>query len=371
MWIFVDSFVLGGLVVSNLKCARELIDQVDKEIVKLINKRAKLTLNVAKFKNKEKSTICVPSREKEVLNNVTSSKSFLPKKSLKSIYTEIINACRDIQNTVVRLSSREFKKENTIIKINKNVEIGGKKIHVIAGPCAIESKEIIFNTAKIVKDAGATVLRGGAYKPRSSPYTFQGLGEKGLKYIKDISNKLDMPVITEAMAVEQVSVVSKYCDVIQIGARNIQNYDLLKAVGKQKKPVLLKRGIATTIEELLLSAEYILSQGNYNVILCERGIRTFETSTRFTMDLNAVPVLKKLSHLPVVLDPSHGIGIGEYVGTMAKACVAVGADGLIIEVHPQPENALSDGAQSLLPGQFKKLMKELDLVAKAVGRELL
>jgi 3-deoxy-7-phosphoheptulonate synthase len=180
-----------------------------------------------------------------------------------------------------------------------------------------------------------------------------------------------MPTISEAMTVEQVDILSKYCDIIQLGARNIQNYDLLKAVGKQSKPVLLKRGMATTIKELLLSAEYILSQGNYNVILCERGIRTFETATRFTMDLNAIPVLKKLSHLPVVLDPSHGIGIREHVGTMAKACIAVGADGLIIEVHPQPELALSDGPQSLLPDQFKNLMKELDAVSKAVGRELL
>ncbi|MDR2399590.1 MAG: bifunctional 3-deoxy-7-phosphoheptulonate synthase/chorismate mutase [Endomicrobium sp.] len=355
---------------SNLECARKLIDRVDKEIVKLINKRARLALNLAKFKNKEKSNVYVPSREREVLNKVISSKSFLTKESLKSIYTEIINACRNIQ-TPVKLSSREFKKDNTIIKVNKNVEIGGKKVHVMAGPCAIESKEIMSNIAKIVKNAGATVLRGGAYKPRSSPYAFQGLGEKGLKYIKDVGNKLHMPVISEAMTVEQVNIVSKYCDVIQIGARNIQNYDLLKAVGKQKKPVLLKRGIATTIEELLLSAEYILSCGNHNVILCERGIRTFETSTRFTIDLNAVPVLKKFSHLPVVLDPSHGIGIREHVGAIAKACIAAGADGLIIEVHPQPENALSDGAQSLLPEQFNKLMKELDLVAKAVGRELL
>ncbi|GHT33794.1 3-deoxy-7-phosphoheptulonate synthase [Endomicrobiia bacterium] len=270
-----------------------------------------------------------------------------------------------------KLASRDFKKENTIVKVSKNVEIGGKKIHVIAGPCAIESKELMFNTAKIVKDAGASILRGGAYKPRSSPYAFQGLGERGLKYLRDSSLKLHMPTISEAMTVEQVDLLSNYCDIIQLGARNIQNYDLLKAVGKQKKPVLLKRGMATTIKELLLSAEYILSQGNYNVILCERGIRTFETATRFTMDLNAIPVLKKLSHLPVVLDPSHGIGIREHVGTMAKACIAVGADGLIIEVHPQPELALSDGPQSLLPDQFKNMMKELDLVAKAVGRELL
>jgi 3-deoxy-7-phosphoheptulonate synthase len=270
-----------------------------------------------------------------------------------------------------KLASREFKKENSIVKVSRNVEIGGKKIHIIAGPCAIETKEQMLTTTKIVKDAGATIIRGGAYKPRSSPYAFQGLGDKGLKYLNEAGSKLHIPTISEAMTVEQVNLVSKYCDIVQIGDRNIQNYDLLKAVGKQKKPVLIKRGMATTIKELLLSAEYILSQGNYNVILCERGIRTFETATRFTMDLNAIPVIKKLSHLPIVLDPSHGIGIREHVGAMAKACVAVGADGLIIEVHPQPELALSDGPQSLLPDQFKTLMKELDLVAKAVNREIL
>ena len=270
-----------------------------------------------------------------------------------------------------KLASREFKKDNTVIKINRNVEIGGKKIHVMAGPCAIESKDLMFSTAKVVKDAGAAILRGGAFKPRSSPYAFQGLGEKGLKHIESAGEKYHMPTISEAMTVDQIGLLSKYCDIIQIGARNIQNYDLLKAAGKQKKPVLLKRGMAATVKELLLSAEYVLSQGNYNVMLCERGIRTFEDSTRFTMDLNAVPVLKKLTHLPVVLDPSHGIGVREHVGTMAKACIAAGADGLIIEVHPNPEEALSDGPQSLLPNQFVSLMKELDLVAKAVGRELL
>ena len=270
-----------------------------------------------------------------------------------------------------KLASREFKKENTIVKINRNVEVGGKQIHVMAGPCAVETKEILFNTAKTVKASGATILRGGAFKPRSSPYAFQGLGEKGLKYMEAAGEKFHMPTVSEAMTVEEVTLLSKYCDVIQIGARNIQNYDLLKAAGKQAKPVLLKRGMATTIKELLLSAEYILSQGNYNVMLCERGIRTFEDSTRFTLDLNAVPVLKKLTHLPIILDPSHGIGIREHVGTMAKACIAAGADGLIIEVHPNPEEALSDGPQSLLPDQFETLMKELDLIAKAVGRELL
>jgi 3-deoxy-7-phosphoheptulonate synthase len=283
---------------------------------------------------------------------------------------DIVEHVNEIQKPY-KLASREFKRENTVVKVSRNVEIGGKKIHVMAGPCAIESRDLMNDTGKIVKEAGGTILRGGAFKPRSSPYAFQGLGEEGLKYMEEAGEKLHMPTISEAMTVEQIELLSKYCDIIQIGARNMQNYDLLKAAGKQKKPVLLKRGMAATLKELLLSAEYILSQGNYDVMLCERGIRTFEDSTRFTMDLNAVPVLKKLSHLPVILDPSHGIGIREYVGTMAKASIAVGADGIIIEVHPCPEEALSDGPQSLLPEQFRGLMKELNLVAKAVGRELL
>jgi 3-deoxy-7-phosphoheptulonate synthase len=269
-----------------------------------------------------------------------------------------------------KLASRQFKKENTVIKLPYGVEIGGKEVHIMGGPCAIESKNVLFEIGKIVKNAGGTILRGGAFKPRSSPYTFQGLGLKGLKYIQEAGKKLKMPTISEAMSVEQVPLVSKYCDIVQIGARNIQNYDLLKACGKQKKPVLLKRGMATTVKELLLSAEYILSQGNYNVMLCERGIRTFEDSTRFTLDLNAVPVLKKLTHLPIVLDPSHGIGIREHVPTMAKACIAVGADALVLEIHPRPEEALSDGPQSLLPDQYSKLMSELKVLAKAVEREI-
>ena len=269
-----------------------------------------------------------------------------------------------------KLASREFKTENTVIKLPYGIEIGGKKVPVIAGPCAIESKSVLLETAKIVKAAGGTILRGGAFKPRSSPYSFQGLGERGLKYMKEVGEKLQMPTISEAMSVEEVPLVSKYCDIVQIGARNVQNYDLLKACGKQKKPVLLKRGMATTIKEWLLSAEYILAQGNYKVMLCERGIRTFETATRFTLDLNAIPVVKKLTHLPVVLDPSHGIGIREHVPSMAKACLAVGADAIAIEIHPRPEEALSDGAQSLLPAQYNKLMEELKVLAKALGREI-
>jgi 3-deoxy-7-phosphoheptulonate synthase len=269
-----------------------------------------------------------------------------------------------------KLASREFKKENTVVKLPYGIEVGGNKVPVIAGPCAIESKAVLLEIGKIVKDAGGTILRGGAFKPRSSPYTFQGLGEKGLKYMAYAGKKLEMPTVSEAMSVEQVPLLSEYCDIIQIGARNIQNYDLLKACGKQKKPVLLKRGMATTIKEWLLSAEYILSQGNYNVMLCERGIRTFETATRFTLDLNAVPVIKKMTHLPVVLDPSHGIGIREHVPTMAKACLAAGADAIALEIHPRPEEALSDGPQSLLPDQYNKLMAELKVLAKALDREI-
>jgi 3-deoxy-7-phosphoheptulonate synthase len=240
----------------------------------------------------------------------------------------------------------------------------------MAGPCAVEGRDVMLEVAGLAKRAGAQILRGGAFKPRSSPYAFQGLGEKGLRMLAEARRRTGLPVITEAMTPDQVGLVCRYADIVQIGARNVQNYDLLKEAGRHRKPVLLKRGMATTIKELLLSAEYILSQGNYNVILCERGIRTFEDAMRFTLDLNAVPVLKKLSHLPVVVDPSHGIGIREHVGTMAKAAVAAGADGLIIEFHPRPQEALSDGPQSLLPDQFATLMNELHLVAAAVGRSV-
>ncbi|MDI6756545.1 MAG: 3-deoxy-7-phosphoheptulonate synthase [Endomicrobiia bacterium] len=268
-----------------------------------------------------------------------------------------------------KLASREFKKENTVIKID-GVEIGANKIVIIAGPCALEKKDIVVEIAHLIKACGAKGIRGGAFKPRTSPYAFQGLGETGLKLLVEAKKATGLITVTEVMNVNQIDAVVKYADIIQIGARNIQNYDLLKAVGKTRKPALLKRGMATTVKELLLSAEYIMSGGNHKVILCERGIRTFEDATRFTLDLNAVPVLKKLSHLPVFVDPSHGIGIREHVGSMAKAAVAAGADGLLIEVHPKPEEALSDGPQSLLPEQFEKLMLEIKLVAKAVGRQI-
>ncbi len=269
-----------------------------------------------------------------------------------------------------KLVSREFKKENTVIDIGRGVSIGGERIIVMAGPCSVDTKERLLHTAEAVKEGGARVLRGGAFKPRTSPYAFQGHGEKALRFLSDARKLTNLPVVTEVMNVNDVKLVEEYADIIQVGARNIQNFDLLKAVGKTKKPVLLKRGMSTTIQEWLLSAEYVMSNGNYHVILCERGIRTFETATRFTMDLNAVPVLRHLTHLPIIVDPSHGVGIREYIPALAKAAVAVGADGLILEVHPKPEEALSDGPQSLLPDQFAKLMGELRAIALAVGRTI-
>ncbi len=267
--------------------------------------------------------------------------------------------------------SREFKQNDTIVRINKNVKIGGsEKVLIMAGPCSVESKDQIFQSAEVVKKYGARALRGGAFKPRTSPYSFQGLGKQGLECLAAARRKTGLPIVTEVMDTRQVKLVAKYADVMQIGARNMANFDLLKEVGKTKKPILLKRGPGSTIQELLMSAEYIMSEGNKNVILCERGIRTFENATRNTLDLNAVPVIKKWSHLPVVVDPSHGIGEWDWVPAMAKAAVAAGADGLIIEVHPNPEEAMSDGAQSLKPETFSKLMKELKLVAKAIGRDL-
>ncbi len=268
-----------------------------------------------------------------------------------------------------KLVSREFKRENTVVNID-GIKVGGKKIVVMAGPCSVESRELLLHIAKAVEKSGASILRGGAFKPRTSPYSFQGLGEEGLKYLKEAKMKSGLPVITEVMDARDIPLIEKYADILQIGARNMQNFNLLKEVGLSKKPVMLKRGMSSTIKELLMSAEYILSNGNFNVMLCERGIRTFEDETRFTLDLSAVPALKKLTHLPVIVDPSHGTGKWGYVPAMAKAAVASGADGLQIEVHPKPEEALSDGAQSLLPDNFDKLMKELKGIAKAVGRDI-
>ena len=266
-----------------------------------------------------------------------------------------------------KLVSREFKPESTLVKVG-DLTVGGKAVVLMAGPCSIESRHRLLETAKAVKLAGARILRGGAFKPRTSPYSFQGLGEEALKYLRDPSKATGMKVITELMDVRDLDLVERYADIIQIGARNMQNYNLLREVGQSKKPVLLKRGLSATITEFLLSAEYVLSQGNFNVMLCERGIRAFDDQTRFTLDLNAVPVIKKLSHLPVVVDPSHATGYWDLVAPMAKAAVAAGADGLLIEVHANPEEALSDGSQSLLPKKFAALVKDLRKIARAVGR---
>jgi 3-deoxy-7-phosphoheptulonate synthase len=269
-----------------------------------------------------------------------------------------------------RLVSREFKKEKSIVKINKDVRFGGKKIFVMAGPCSIESAKGLRSIARKVKKAGATVLRGGAFKPRTSPYDFQGLGEEGLKYLCEAGKEFDLATITEVMDTRDLDLICKYVDILQVGARNMQNFSLLKEIGKTKKPVMLKRGISATIKEWLMSAEYILSNGNFDVLLCERGIRTFETATRNTFDINAIAMVKQLSHLPVIADPSHGTGVRNLVGDVAKASVAVGCDGLMIEVHDSPEEAFSDGEQSLLPKQFNSLMKDLRGVASAVSREI-
>ena len=268
-----------------------------------------------------------------------------------------------------KLAGREAKGEDTIIRIGP-AEIGGKRFCVIGGPCAVESREQILETARLVKECGAAILRGGAYKPRTSPYSFQGLEEEGLDLLKEASRAAGMPFATEVMTPEQVPLVAEHADIIQIGARNMQNFGLLKAVGRTNKPVILKRGMMSTINETLMSAEYILSEGNKDVILCERGIRTFETETRNTLDISAVPVFKKLSHLPVIVDPSHATGHWDLVIPMAKAAVVAGADGLMVEVHPRPAEAFSDGAQSLKPERFRQLMEEIIPMLKLLGKSL-
>jgi 3-deoxy-7-phosphoheptulonate synthase len=268
-----------------------------------------------------------------------------------------------------KLASRNFRPQGTVVRIG-DIEIGGERVVVMAGPCSVESKPQIAEIAGIVANAGATVIRGGAFKPRSSPYSFQGLGEEGLRYLRDAADSHGLKVVSEVMDHTQIPLLREYADIFQVGARNMQNFNLLRELGKERKPVLLKRGIAATIEELLLSAEYILAGGNYDVILCERGIRTFETYTRNTLDISAIPVVHKLSHLPIVADPSHGTGRRDKVAPMARAAVAAGADGLMMEVHQDPDHALSDGAQSLRPEQFTELMKQLRMIAPAVGRSI-
>jgi 3-deoxy-7-phosphoheptulonate synthase len=269
-----------------------------------------------------------------------------------------------------KLASRDYRAENTEFEMGNGVKVGGKKIVVMAGPCSVENYDMLLDIAKAVKRSGATFLRGGAFKPRTSPYSFQGLGEEGLKYLRQAADETDLLVVTEVMDTRQVELVSQYADMLQIGARNMQNFDLLKECGMTKKPVLLKRGLSATVKDLLMSAEYLLSRGNFKVMLGERGIRTFETSTRNTLDLNAIPVLKKETHLPVLVDPSHGTGYRDFVPPMAMAGVAAGCDGLMVEVHQNPEEAKSDGEQSVLPEQFDDMMKKVRLIAHAVGRDI-
>jgi 3-deoxy-7-phosphoheptulonate synthase len=269
-----------------------------------------------------------------------------------------------------KLSGKAFRPEGTIVHFANGVKVGGDEVVVMAGPCSVESREQLFTVAELVAKAGARALRGGAFKPRSSPYSFQGLGVEALKLLREAGDKFNLLVISEVMEISQIAEMLPYIDIFQVGARNMQNFNLLRELGKVKKPVLLKRGIAATIEELLLSAEYIMSGGNYDVILCERGIRTFETYTRNTLDICAIPVIHKLSHLPMASDPSHGTGIRDKVAPMARASVAAGADVLLIEVHHDPDKALSDGAQSLYPKQFHELMDTLRMIAPAVGRKM-
>jgi 3-deoxy-7-phosphoheptulonate synthase len=268
-----------------------------------------------------------------------------------------------------KLASRTFKPENTVVSVG-DIRIGGDEVIVMAGPCSAESERQVHGTATAVRRAGAKIFRGGAFKPRSSPYSFQGLGEEGLRLMRDACTAENLALVSEVMDVSQIALIDRYCDIFQVGARNMQNYTLLRELGHARKPVLLKRGLMATIEEWLLSAEYVLSGGNSAVILCERGIRTFETATRNTFDVSAVPVVKKLSHLPIVADPSHGAGRRDMVAPMARAAVAAGADGLLIEVHCDPDHALSDGAQSMFPAQFDRLMAELRIIAPAIGRSI-
>src|SRR6478672_9020209 len=269
-----------------------------------------------------------------------------------------------------KLASRTFKPENSVVKVGDDVRIGGDEVIVMAGPCSAESEEQVESTAAAVKNAGAKVLRGGAFKPRSSPYSFQGLGEAGLRMLRAAADRHNLKLTTEIMDISQLELIERYADILQVGARNMQNFTLLRELGRSKTPVMLKRGISATIEEWLLSAEYILAGGNTNVMLCERGIRTFESYTRNTLDISAIPVVQQLSHLPVIVDPSHGTGKRDKVAPMARAAVAGGCDGLLIEVHNDPDHALSDGAQSMFPAQFDRVMAELRIIAPAIGRSI-
>src|ERR1700727_1140881 len=285
---------------------------------------------------------------------------------------ELLDGVREVMRITqpYKLASRQFKPEGTIVDLGRGVKIGGNEVVVAAGPCSVESREQILSIAESVAKSGAKILRAGAFKPRTSPYAFQGMGEEGLKLMKEAAAKVGLFTVSEVMDASQIQMMIGYVDILQVGARNMQNYHLLRALGEVRKPILLKRGMSATMEELLLSAEYILAGGNPDVILCERGIRTFETYTRNTFDIAAIPVIKKLSHLPMLADPSHGTGRRDKVPPMARAAVAAGADGLLIEVHNDPDHALSDGAQSLDPGQFEQLMNELRMIAPAIGRKI-
>jgi 3-deoxy-7-phosphoheptulonate synthase len=292
-------------------------------------------------------------------------------RSIEPATIEVLEGVQEVHRITepYKLASRTFKPENTVVTIG-DVRVGGDEVIVMAGPCSAETEEQVEASAAAVKRAGAKILRGGAFKPRSSPYSFQGLGEEGLRLLKSAADRHNLKLVSEVMDISQLDLIERYADVLQVGARNMQNFTLLRELGRSKKPILLKRGISATIEEWLLSAEYILAGGNTNVMLCERGIRTFESYTRNTLDISAIPVVQKLSHLPVLADPSHGTGKRDKVAPMARAAVAAGADGLLIEVHCDPDHALSDGAQSLFPAQFDRLMAELRIIAPAIGRSI-
>lgn len=328
----------------------------DKEIGDLIKRIEKLGLKTMISKGEERTIVGVIG----------------PEDVIRLQPLEVFPGVEKVMSVLApyKLVSREFKKEDTVVKVKEGVEIGSKRIAVIAGPCSIETKDLLRTITKSIKAAGALVLRGGAFKPRTSPYNFQGLGEEGLKILKSVAEEFNIATVTEVMDTRDVDLVVKYADILQIGARNMQNFNLLKEVGQTKKPIILKRGLSATIKELLMSAEYILSEGNFNVILCERGIRTFENFTRNTLDISAIPAIKMLSHLPVIVDPSHAAGKWGMVSPLSKAAVACGTDGLLIEVHSNPQEALSDGPQQLRPENFEFLMQELKVIARAINREL-
>jgi len=327
----------------------------DEQMQKLIDKVQTLGLKVHISKGKERTIIGLIGEEDEV--------RLQPLERMPGV-ERVIPVLPPY-----KLVSREFHKEDTVIKV-KDIEIGANKIVVMAGPCSVENKNDLLKIASDVKNAGASILRGGAFKPRTSPYNFQGLGEEGLKYLREAADSQGLLVVTELMDPRDLNLIQEYTDIIQIGARNMQNFNLLKDLGNIDKPILLKRGMMSTIKELLMSAEYILSGGNFNVMLCERGIRTFEDNTRFTFDVNAIPVIKQLSHLPVIADPSHATGRWGLVEPISCAAVAAGADGLLIEVHQNPEEALSDGVQSLLPNNFSQLMNNVKKIAKVIERDI-